>query len=464
VTDAGLVGATPGLAGVSLRTGLAEGPGGTRRPGHGGGSAPGPDDDHGPGASAVPVAGDVPGPGWGLRAAFGWRAGKPESGPGGRSRFWRSLFSSVWLLYLIQPAAALFRHHGWAYATGGAVVIGTFCVVYMLVVSFWDRSVIQARAGFAALFALAIAITWAYHGNGSWIFVAAAAGLTIPSPRLALRVIGGVVACYTIVTLASGDDLGDFAATLLPVALVGLAMIGLRRQIELTRDLMQARETVARLAASEERLRLARDMHDLTGQSLSMITLKSDLAARLLGRLPQSADRDRAADEISQVADVSRQTLHDIREAISGYRRPTLAVEAITAREALEAAGIAAHDDYALIVASGTFDAGAEAVLAWCLREAVTNVIRHSSARDCWMRLTGRGEELCLDVRDNGSGAGEASSGEGTGLRGMSERLCAVGGKLELHPGPGGFRLVATVPAREPAAGPGGPGPGGPRA
>jgi two-component system sensor histidine kinase DesK len=126
-------------------------------------------------------------------------------------------------------------------------------------------------------------------------------------------------------------------------------------------------------------------------------------------------------------------------------------VEVITAREALDAAGITAHDDAALTLGSGAFDADAEAVLAWCLREAVTNVIRHSGARDCWMRLSRRGDEVSLEVRDNGTGAGPAASAgppaaEGTGLRGMSERLCAVGGRLELRPAPGGFRLVATVP------------------
>jgi hypothetical protein len=100
-------------------------------------------------------------------------------------------------------------------------------------------------------------------------------------------------------------------------------MIGLRSRFEMAAELARARGEVAQLAASEERLRLARDMHDLTGQSLSTITLKSELASRLLGRLPESSDRDRVRDEIEQVAAVSRQTLRDIREAVSGYRRPT---------------------------------------------------------------------------------------------------------------------------------------------
>jgi two-component system, NarL family, sensor histidine kinase DesK len=193
-----------------------------------------------------------------------------------------------------------------------------------------------------------------------------------------------------------------------------------------------------------------------------MITLKSELAARLLGRLPESADRDRARDEVEQVAAVSRQTLKDIREAISGYRRPTLAVEVITARTALASGGIAARDDAELTVLSGTFDPDVEAALAWCLREAVTNVVRHSGATTCYLSLTQRVGAVSLTVRDDGNGHTPAG-GRGTqsspadavapssGLRGMSERLSAVGGTLEvrpdLHPG---FSLTATVPSRTP--------------
>jgi two-component system sensor histidine kinase DesK len=209
-------------------------------------------------------------------------------------------------------------------------------------------------------------------------------------------------------------------------------------------------------------------MHDLTGQSLSMITLKSELAARLLGRLPASADRDRARDEVEQMAAVSRQTLKDIREAISGYRRPTLAVEIITARTALASAAIAARDDADLTLLSGTFDPDTEAALAWCLREAVTNVIRHSAAKTCYISLTRRGGTMELQVRDDGHGlitdsahpagssvgaACSVSQATGSGLRGISERLSAVGGALELRPDTHpGFCLIATVPAaREPA-------------
>ena len=248
--------------------------------------------------------------------------------------------------------------------------------------------------------------------------------------------------------------MADFLINLVPTVLLGLAMIGLRNHFELTRELSEARETVARLAASEERLRLARDMHDLTGQSLSMITLKSELALRLLGRLPEGPDRDRVSDEIEQVGAVSRQTLHDIREAISGYRRPTLAVEIITARAALEAAGITPHDDADLTLLSGTFDPDAEAALAWCLREAVTNVVRHSGARTCRIGLTRRGGTLSPGGPRRRTGPRRRRAA-GSRHRAARHVGAAVGGRRQ----PGTASVGdARVPPHRPRAGHAGPG------
>jgi two-component system sensor histidine kinase DesK len=274
--------------------------------------------------------------------------------------------------------------------------------------------------------------------------------------RTALYAVLAVGACYVFFSWLAHVGTAEFLAVLLPVILVGVAMIGFRMQIQLVHELAEARETVAKLAASEERLRLARDMHDLTGQSLSMITLKSELAAKRLSKLPASAELDAALGDLGDIGQVSRQTLHDIREAVSGYRRPTLAIEAITARNALEAAGIRLDDDPALTLRSGTFDADAEAVLAWCLREAVTNVIRHSGAKTCRIRLTQHPGELSLEISDDGRGltGQDASQPGGAGLRGMSERLGTAGGRLSIgatDPGTGnrqnhGFKLTATVP------------------
>jgi len=379
-----------------------------------------------------------------FRGVFGPR------GPRG-IRVWRAFFCAVWLVYLGQPIVGLFGHRYGALYVGGAIAITVvFCSWYVWVIGTWDaRRPTAYFAWLVPLFALAAlaCVVYGAKWNALWIYVSAACGLVIAGRRAAVRAVLAVGACFLLFSWLSHDTMSDLLIALIPVVFVGLAMVGLRVQFDLTRELTAARETVAQLAASEERLRLARDMHDLTGQSLSMITLKSELAARLLRRLPEGPDRDRVRDEIEQVAAVSRQTLHDIREAVSGYRRPTLAVEMITARTALEAAGIAPHDSADLTLQSGTLDPDAEAALAWCLREAVTNVVRHSGASNCHISLSHHDEALSLVVRDDGHGP-SSPSGRGSGLRGMSERLHAVGGHLELRPGtPAGFSLIATVPA-----------------
>ncbi len=345
-------------------------------------------------------------------------------------------------------------HYSALYRWGGLAIIVVFSTIYVILVPNWPKPYRYTLSGLAVLALLAGTACVFYGGTGAvtlWIFMSSASGLLVPSRRWAVWAVLGCVTCYVIFSQTGHVDRTDFLSNLLPVVFIGLAMIGLRRQFQLVAELASAREEVAQLAASEERLRLARDMHDLTGQSLSIITLKSELAARLLGRLPGSAERDRVQDEIEQVAAVSRQTLRDIREAISGYRRPTLAVEVITARTALASAGIAARDEADLMVLSGTFDPDAEAALAWCLREAVTNVVRHSGAENCWISLTRRSGTMSLTVRDDGTGlAGTASPRErtGSGLHGMSERLSAVGGTLELRPDlRPGFSLIAAVPA-----------------
>jgi two-component system, NarL family, sensor histidine kinase DesK len=365
---------------------------------------------------------------------------------------WRWFFSAVWLVYLIQPVSGLFgHHHGVAWIAGGLAVTAGFCLIYVPVLLFSDTRPRLAVYGLGAIAVLA-ALACAVYGKDwtpLWIYVSAAGGMVLAavvSQRAAVLGIAVISACYLLCCQISHLGATDTLVVLLPVLLIGLAMMGFRSQITLMRELAQARETVAKLAASEERLRLARDMHDLTGQSLSMITLKSELAAKRLAKLPDSAERNAVLTELGDIGRVSRQTLHDIREAVSGYRRPTLAVEVITARNALEAAGIGLDDDAGLTLRSGTFDPDAEAVLAWCLREAVTNVIRHSRAENCRIRLAQNTAELSLDVTDDGRGFAEAATG--SGLRGISERLSAVGGRLSLgwaEPGRG-FRLTATVP------------------
>src|SRR5271165_5198846 len=383
----------------------------------------------------------------------------------GQAQRW--FLSGIWLVYLISPVSDLFSdHHGALWIAGGLAIATAFSVIYVIVICNSGRWPRQAPWGLAAI-ALLAAVACVVYGNAwtpLWIYVSAAAGMVLAAPpygrRTALYGVLAVGACYVFFSWLAHAGIAEFLAVLLPVLLVGVAMIGYRMQIQLMHDLAQARGAVARLATNEERLRLARDMHDLTGQSLSVITLKSELAAKRLARLPSSAERDAVLTELGDIGRVSRQTLHDIREAVSGYRRPTLAIEVITARNALEAAGIGLDDDAELTLRSGTFDPDAEAVLAWCLREAVTNVIRHSRARHCRIRLAGHMGELSLEVTDDGRGFADHDPDHprGSGLRGMSERLSAIGGRLSLgwaEPGHHnrGFRLVATVPAAIPTTG-----------
>jgi two-component system sensor histidine kinase DesK len=429
---------------------------------------------------------------------------RPSPGSGGPLRWF---FSAVWLIYLIQPVSQLFGHQNTAlWIIGGLAITVTFCVVYVGVIGAWDSNPRLAQRGLAVIFALALLACVVYGSDWLpiWIYVSAATGFVIPGWRPAMLAVLGVGGCYALLSWLAHFGVDDFLIDLLPVVLIGWAMSGFRMQIMLTRELSQARETVAKLAANEERLRLARDMHDLTGQSLSLVTLKSELARKMLARLPQTSERDAAMSEVDDIGRVSRQTLQDIREAVSGYRRPTLAIEIITARTALEAAAIRLDDDPAVTLRSGTFDPDAEAALAWCLREAVTNVIRHSGAKSCRVRLTQQAGEISLEVSDTGRGFGgrtaqprdnaaarrpgdggaqsrqasrvsrtpllagqePGAAGQepgpagqepgpaqaaGSGLRGMSERLAAIGGRLSLgHAAAGlggrGFRLVATVP------------------
>ena len=376
-----------------------------------------------------------------------------------RGTMMRWFFSAVWLVYLVGPVAALFKgNHGAAWIAGGVVLTVLFCAVYIVVLGTWERHPRRANIGLAVIAALAVVACLVYGQDWTamWIYVSAATGFVFPGRRRAFLAVAAVGACFVLMSWITHEPASTYVAVLLSVVLIGWAMIGFRLQLVLMYELRQARETVAKLAANEERLRLARDMHDLTGQSLSLITLKSELAARRVARLRQSAELDAVLSDVTDIGRVSRQTLQDIREAVSGYRRPTLAVEIITARASMDAAGIRLDDDPALTMRSGTFDPDAEAALAWCLREAATNVIRHSAAANCRIRLTERSGELSLEVTDNGRGltavAGPAGPDlpSGTGLHGISERLSAVGGRFSVGSigrDGRGFRLIATVPA-----------------
>ena len=190
---------------------------------------------------------------------------------------------------------------------------------------------------------------------------------------------------------------------------------------------------IEHLAKVAERERIARDLHDLLGHTLSLITLKAELARKLVDRDPL-----RAKQEMQDVEQTSRAALADVREAISGYRGQGLATELMRARQTLETAGITVD----CAASEVPLSPAQESVLALALREAVTNVVRHAQAQRCSVRLS-RDQEACtLEIADNGRGA---DAPEGNGLRGMRERLEAIGGSLQRQTA-AGTRLVIHLP------------------
>lgn len=250
---------------------------------------------------------------------------------------------------------------------------------------------------------------------------------------------------------ATSIGYGTFISAMVTAAILSLS--------EAVRELRAAREELARRAVEQERLRFSRDLHDLLGHTLSVVVVKSEAARRLAPR-----DMDAALAQISDIESVGRQALTEIREAVTGYREGSLATELARARSALSAASVRV-----VVRQSGApLDPQTEALLGWVVREAVTNVVRHSRASRCEITVTGTAERVRLTVTDDGTGTGagagtgtgtgtDADTGSGafpgggvggTGLKGLAERLAAAGGSLTAGPAPrGGFTVTADLPA-----------------
>ncbi|MFI6444839.1 sensor histidine kinase [Kitasatospora sp. NPDC050543] len=207
-------------------------------------------------------------------------------------------------------------------------------------------------------------------------------------------------------------------------------------------ELDGARETQARLAVAEERLRFSRDLHDVMGRNLTTIALKSELAVQLARR-----GRPEAADQMTEVQRIAQESQREVRDVVRGYRSADLQAEAIGARAVLRAADIDCRIDLGDV--TGAIPASVQSVLGWVVREATTNVLRHSEAARCSIRLRlSEDGRAVLDLENDGVPADPApSTGAGTGLEGLRERLAALGGELTRPPaGPGAFRLRAVLP------------------
>ena len=350
----------------------------------------------------------------------------------------------VWLVFMSSPVHDLAAgHHTPSGTAAGWLGLAVFAGVYLLLVfrnmgQPMRRPLVAGLIVVLCLLAVALCLTFGAAWLGLFCYVSVACGAALPL-RAAYWAVPATGVVMMLVGLAT--DVAQARNLVLVVVLIGFAMTGVVQLIRTTVELREARATVAHLAANEERLRLARDLHDLLGHSLSLITLKSELAGRMLPGHP-----DKAAQQVADIEQVSRQALVDVREAVTGYRRPRLSAELAGAQVALTAAGVSAELPAEPDLAGAGEDG--EAALAWALREAVTNVVRHSGARRCVVQLLHRqtldGPMLELSVEDDGSGG--SGGAPGNGLTGLTERLAKAGGMLEAGRGRRGFRLVARVP------------------
>jgi two-component system sensor histidine kinase DesK len=340
----------------------------------------------------------------------------------------------IWLAYLsfffIQP---ILDHSGWKMWSLTALATAIFLVLYFGL--FWlqkPRSLLHI--GGMVILGLVFA---PINGGASTFFVFAAAFVPfcVQTERAGVGLIAGIVALAGIETQVFHLNGWFFFYGGGLAAAVGGSNIYFAQRNRALAKLRMANEEIEHLATVAERERIARDLHDVLGHTLSVIILKSELAGKLMDRDPQ-----RAGNEIREVEQISRQALSEVRDAIRGYRSQGLPAELAKAKATLETAGVSVKCEAAKL----TLPAVHESVLSMAVREAVTNVVRHAQARNCSMRLVQRNGSCHLEIEDDGRGGAHA---EGNGLRGMRERVELLGGTLT-RDSQSGTRITINLPLK----------------
>jgi len=356
---------------------------------------------------------------------------------GGGWRRWA--FPGIWLIYLAQVVGGVAKHSDGADEVVGYVIIGLFAVIYLASIpAGWDN----AHKTFWSLYVVAILLTvieLLIAHEDAFVFCVYITVLTVASrARWGVAMVGGMALASAVVpAVVPGWNADSGFGTAVSIVLVGMAMFGFFAIIRSNIELAAARAEVARLAAENERTRIARDLHDLLGHSLTTITVKAGLARRLAER----EEFERAAKEIAEVEALSRSTLSDVRAAVAGHRDVTLAGELATSREVLRAAGVIAE----LPASVADVPAELSELFGWVLREAVTNVVRHAHAAHCIVTLG----PSWIEVRDDGRGG---TVGAGNGLTGLRERVAADGGTVVVSGTNRGWRVRVDVPLPLPGA------------
>jgi two-component system sensor histidine kinase DesK len=286
-------------------------------------------------------------------------------------------------------------------------------------------------AGFTG-FVVSGALLWGWEFADFGVYPAVLMACLIPWHQSRLALVGWAL------VLAAAGLLGQEWMPVLIAALalgVGLGLAGWIESSRIRRMLERSQARVETLTVAAERARISRDLHDILGHSLTAITIKSSLAARLTDTQPAAAKEEMAAVEA-----IARQALADVRATVSGLTEIRLATEIAGARSVLLAAGIDCRAPAAL----PTLDDSTSELFGYVVRESVTNVVRHAAATACVIEV----DAHSVEVRDDGVGPQTARSGRG--LTGLAERVAAAGGALEITAAPGGGTSVRAVLATSP--------------
>jgi len=343
----------------------------------------------------------------------------------------------VWLIYLgtlffqptFDPVAGPLD---WVIVAG---LIAAFLPLYFAGFRAGDDRRLIAIVG--AMAALGVAGSLLNSGASVFVIYAAAGAAYLDPARRAVQAIAALVLVVGIIFLISPVPLEwrlwAHAPAFIFTIVIGAANVFDAERDRAQRRLRRADEEIERLATLAERERIARDLHDLLGHTLSVIVVKSELAARLAAREPA-----RAGEEMRDVERIGREALSEVRAAVAGYRAQGLRGELDGARRALAAAGVESRVEANL----PALPIAHESALALALRESVTNVVRHAGARHASIRIGAEESAVVLEVTDDGRGG---SAVEGAGLTGMRERIAALGGSVE-RDGASGTRMRVTLP------------------
>ena len=334
---------------------------------------------------------------------------------------------------------------GWKYlhvaASGGELALLAATVVLFIPLYFASYCSGGRARLLLILLSCLFGVLWSRHNFGANTFFIYACAMCcgIGSPRQAYAALVGVLALGVVCALPLAGHGPDFLVPMLIVGtLVGLGNI-MNARLERSRaQLLRKQEEVEQMATIAERERISRDLHDLLGHTLSLITLKAELAGKLFARDPAACRR-----EIGDIERSARAALSEVRSAVSGYRQTGFAHELAGARASLAAANIELHAD----VQAFALPAAVENVMSLALREAVTNIVRHAGATECRLALALEGGVIALRIADNGAKlASGAGLRHGNGLLGMQERIAALGGALAMRVDRG-LALELTLPA-----------------